>query len=60
MKILSYQEALFNKYQSENIQKFRFVLSKQIQKQVFYSILVKNIKISIKLKALMNALKQMV
>lgn len=58
MKILPYQDASFNKYQSENVQEFRFVLSKQLRRQVIYAILVENIETHIKSKALINALKQ--
>lgn len=58
MKILPYQDASFNKYQSESVQEFRFVLSEQIRRQVVYAILVENIETRIKSKALINALKQ--
>lgn len=37
MKILPYQVASFNKYQSKSVQEFRFVLSEQIRRQVIYT-----------------------
>lgn len=43
-----------------SVQEFRFALSEQIRRQVFYAIFVKNIETSIKSTSIMNALKQII
>lgn len=57
MKLLPYQDEAFSKYCTKSVQEFRFTLSEQIRKQVFYSTFVDNIENSIKSNAVMNALK---
>lgn len=52
MKLLPYQDKLFAE--------FRFALSEQIQAQIFYTTLVKNIETSINSNRLIKALKQMI
>ena len=47
MKILPYQDERFYKYQPESVQEFRYALSGQIRRQIFYSIFVKNMATSI-------------
>lgn len=60
MKLLPYQDEVFAKYRAKSIQEFRFALSEQIRRQVFYTTFVDNIKNSIKSTAVINALKQLV
>ena len=60
MKLLPYQNEAFSKYRTKSVQEFRFVLSGQIRKQVFYATFVDNIENSIKSNAVMNALKQLI
>ena len=60
MKLLPYQDEAFFKYQTESVQEFRFALSEQIRQQVFYAIFVEKVETSIKSKALINALKQLI
>ena len=59
MKILPYQEDTFSKYRSESVQEFRFALSEEIRRQVFYATFLQNVETGIKSKAFMNALKQL-
>ena len=60
MKLLPYQDGEFFKYQSESVQEFRFALSEQIRRQVFYAIFVKKAEIHVKSNAIINALKQLI
>lgn len=60
MKLLPYSDELFYGYQSVSVQEFRFALSDQIRKQIFYAAFVKNIENSIKSNAVIKALKQLV
>ena len=60
MKLLPYSDELFYEYRSVSVQEFRFALSEQIRRQVFYAIFVKNIETSIKSTSIMNALKQLI
>ena len=60
MKLLPYSDKLFYGYQSVSVQEFRFALSEQIRKQIFYATFVKNIENSIKSNIVMKALKQLV
>lgn len=59
MKILPYQEEAFSKYRGESVQEFRFALSEEIRRQVFYATFLQNIETGIKSNALINALKQL-
>lgn len=59
MKILPYQEAAFSKYRNESVQEFRFALSEEIRRQVFYATFLQNIETGIKSNAFINALKQL-
>jgi len=58
MKLLPYQEEAFAKYRTKSAQEFRFALSEQIRRQIFYTAFVNNIENSIKSTAVMNTLKQ--
>ena len=60
MKLLPYQDEAFSKYRAESMQEFRFALSVQIRQQVFFAILVENIKTHIKSNVVINALKQLI
>lgn len=48
MKLLPYKDETFSKYRTESVQEFRFTISAQIRRQVFYITFVKNIETSIK------------
>lgn len=43
MKILPYREGKFSQYRDVSVQEFRFALSEQVRRQVFYVNLVQNI-----------------
>ena len=60
MKLLPYQDGEFFKYQTESVQEFRFALSEQIRRQVFYAIFVGKAETYIKSNAIINALKQLI
>ena len=60
MKLLPYQDETFAEYRAGSVQEFRFVLSGQIRKQIFFATFVKNIETKIKSNAIMKALKQLV
>lgn len=60
MKLLPYRDEAFAEYRTKSVQEFRFALSEQIRRQVFYTTFVDNIENSIKSTAVMNALKQLV
>ena len=60
MKILPYQDKYFSKYRTKSVQEFRFELSQEIRKQIFFATFVKNIETHIKSNAMTRALKQLV
>ena len=60
MKLLPYQDETFAKYHTKSVQEFRFALSEQIRRQVFYATFVDSIENSIKSNTVMNALKQLI
>ena len=60
MKILPYQDKYFSKYHTKSVQEFRFELSQEIRKQIFFATFVKNIETHIKSNAMTRALKQLV
>ncbi len=60
MKILPWKEEVFSKYRTESVQEFRFALSEEIRKEVFYATLLQNIENGIKSNILIKALKQLV
>lgn len=60
MKLLPYMDETFSEYRTKSVQEFRFALSEQIRKQIFFTVLVENIENSIKSNAVMKALKQLV
>ncbi len=60
MKILSWKEEVFSKYRTESVQEFRFALSEEIRKEVFYATLLQSIENGIKSNILIKALKQLV
>ena len=59
MKILPYQDKYFSKYRTKSVQEFRFELSQEIRKQIFFATFVKNIETHIKSNAMTKALKQL-
>lgn len=59
MKLLPYQDETFSTYRIESVQEFRFVLSEQIRRQVFYATFVNNIETSIKSNAIIKVLKKL-
>ncbi len=60
MKLLPYKDEKFSGYRTKSVQEFRFALSEQIRKQIFYATFIKNIENNIKSNAVMKALKQLV
>lgn len=60
MKILTYQDEAFSKYHTESVQEFRFVLSEQIQAEVFLTAFLRNIENNIKSNSVVKALKQLI
>ena len=60
MKLLPYQDEAFAEYRTKSVQEFRFALSEQIRRQVFYATFVDSIENSIKSNTVMNALKQLI
>ena len=40
MKILPYQDKYFSKYRTKSVQEFRFELSQEIRKQIFFATFV--------------------
>lgn len=59
MKILPWQEKAFSKYRTESVQEFRFALSEGIRREIFYATFLQNIETSIKSRAFIKALKQL-
>ncbi len=59
MKLLPYMEDTFSQYRSWSVQEFRFAISEQIRRQIFYVNLVQRIETHIKSKAIIKALKQL-
>ena len=59
MKILPYQGEEFSEFRNESVQEFRFALSEEIRRQVFYATFLKSVETHIKSNAVMNALKQL-
>lgn len=58
MKILPYQDEVFSKYRGESVQEFRFVLSEEIRRQVFYATFLQNVETGIKSSVFTKVLKQ--
>ena len=56
MKLLPYQDKDFAKYSGESVQEFRFILSRQIHEQVFFTTFVQNIETTIKSNTIIEAL----
>lgn len=59
MKILPCQEEVFSKYSNKSVQEFRFALSEEIRRQVFYVTFLQNIETGIKSNTFLKALKQL-
>ena len=54
MKILPYQDKYFSKYRTKSVQEFRFELSQEIRKQIFFATFVKSIETHIKSETMIN------
>ena len=54
MKILPYQDKYFSKYRTKSVQEFRFELSQEIRKQIFFATFVTNIETHIKSETMIN------
>ena len=54
MKILPYQDEQFSEYRTKSVQEFRFELSQEIRKQIFFVTFVKNIETHIKSETMIN------
>ena len=59
MKLLPYMEETMSQYRGGSVQEFRFALSEQIKRQIFYVNLVQNIENHIKSTALIKALQRL-
>lgn len=60
MKILLYDDEHFAEYRTKSVQDFRFKLSQDIRRQIFFATFVKNIETHIKSNAMIKALKQLI
>ena len=60
MKILPYEDEHFAEYRTKSVQDFRFKLSQDIRRQIFFATFVKNIETHIKSNAMTKALKQLI
>ncbi len=56
---LALMEDTFSQYRSGSVQEFRFAISGQIRRQIFYVNLMQRIETHIKSKAIIKALKQL-
>ena len=59
MKLLPCMEETLSQYRGDSVQEFRFALSGQIKRQIFYVNLVQNIESHIKSTALIKALQRL-
>lgn len=59
MKLLSYMERTLSQYRDSSVQEFRFALSEQIRRQLFYVNLVQDIETHIKSLAVIRALRRL-
>ena len=59
MKLLPYMEETMSQYRSSSVQEFRFALSEQIRRQVFYANLVQYIETRIKSMAIIRVLRRL-
>ena len=57
MKLLPYMEETMSQYKGSSVQEFRFALSEQIRRQIFYVNLVRNIETHIKSKVISKVLE---
>ena len=59
MKLLPYMKETLSQYRGGSVQEFRFALSGQIKRQIFYVNLVQNSESHIKSTALIKALQRL-
>ena len=57
MKLLPYTDKEFEKYQTQSVQEFRFVISEQIREQIIFASFVESFKNSLNTKSIINLLK---
>ena len=60
IKLLPYQDKAFSGYQTQSVQAFRFTISEQVSRQVFYAIFVEMAETRITSNMVINTLKQLV
>ncbi len=59
MKLLPYMEETLSQYRGVSVQEFRFALSEQIKRRLFYVNLAQNIENHIKSTAIIKALQRL-
>ena len=59
MKLLPYMEETMSQYRGCSVQEFRFVLSEQIKRQIFYANLVQHIETHIKSMTIIKTLQKL-
>ena len=59
MKLLPYMEEALSQYRNSSVQEFRFALSEQIRRQIFYVNLVRHVETHIKSMAVIKALRRL-
>ncbi len=59
MKLLPYMEETMSQYRGYSVQEFRFVLSEQIRRQIFYVNLAQHIETHIKSMAIIKTLQKL-
>ena len=59
MKLLPYMEEALSQYRNSSVQEFRFALSEQIRRQIFYVNLVQHVETHIKSMAVIKALRRL-
>lgn len=60
IKLLPYQDKAFSGYQTQSVQAFRFTISEQVSRQVFYARFVEMAETRITSNMVINTLKQLV
>lgn len=59
MKLLLYMEGTLSQYRDGSVQEFRFALSEQIRRHIFYANLVQHIETHIKSMTAIKALRKL-
>ena len=58
MKLLPYTDKEFEKYQTQSVQEFRFVISEQIREQIIFASFAESFKKGLNIKSVISLLKQ--